>query len=504
MVQPLRLKTKLTSMMVLVSTITLLTAFSGSKIFDILSLRKQAAQQVMTIAAIIADNSTAAILFNEPGDAKQILAGLRKNNSITRACIYDKDNVLLAEYYPDSETKVPPILPVNDSILFTPFMVKVYQEILFNNKKIGYIYIESSLEEIHTLIKQSLGIAIVVILVSMMMTFAISYRIQKVISGPIEKLADTAKRISKDKDYSVRVHETSRDEIGLLYTAFNEMLNQTQDYSLNLEEKVAARTQELSQSLEELQTTQAQLIESEKLAALGGLVAGVAHEINTPVGIGITAVSTFQADLRRFLDVYHSNQVKRSDLERFIKSCTESHHFISSNLNRAAELIQSFKQVAIDQTSEDKRTFKVKETIQDTLLSLRPKLKKAQHTLKITGLDEVEITSYPGLFSQIITNLIMNSLTHAFDDNESGIIEIRLAQQANHLMITYFDNGKGIDPTVLPRIFNPFFTTQRGGGSSGLGLHIVYNIVTQNLKGRVSCKSSANSGTSFTLVFPLD
>ena len=133
------------------------------------------------------------------------------------------------------------------------------------------------------------------------------------------------------------------------------MLNQTQDYSINLEEKVIERTHDLSRSLEELKTAQKQLIESEKLAALGGLVAGIAHEINTPVGIGITAASTFQTDIQRFQEIYRNNQVKRSDLERFIKSCIESNHFVTSNLNRAVELIQSFKQVAIDQTSEERR-----------------------------------------------------------------------------------------------------------------------------------------------------
>ena len=504
MVQRLRLKTKLTAMMVLVSTITLLTALSGSKLFDILSLRRQAAQQVATIAEIIADNSTAAILFNEPGDAQEILAGLRKNSSITRACIYNDENVQLATYRRDNGSNLFPNLPVQASISFTKSTVRVCQGIHFNNKKIGSIFIESSLQEIHSLIKQSLSIAVFVILISVVMAFAIAYQVQKAISAPIERLAETAQRISKDRDYSVRVHEKRGDEIGLLYKAFNEMLNQTQDYSLNLEEKVSDRTQELSRSLEELQATQEQLIESEKLAALGGLVAGVAHEINTPVGIGITAASTFRTDLQRFLNIYRNNRVKRSDLERFIKSCTESNQFIISNLNRAAALIHSFKQVAIDQTSEEKRTFNVKQTIQDTFLSLRPKFKKTQHTLKITGMDKAEITSYPGLFSQLITNLLMNSLVHAFDDNERGTIEINLIQQGNHLIITYSDNGIGIAPDVLPLIFEPFFTTERSGGGSGLGLHIVYNIVSQNLKGRLTCKSTVDSGTSFTITIPID
>lgn len=502
MIQRMPIKSKLIVMMVSVTIITMLLAFTGTKLFDIFSLRNQAARQVVTMAKIIADNSTAAILFNEAGDAEQILAGLRNNPSIDAACLYTLNGKALAFYSREKDASTLPRTLPEESTVFTKSTVSVCQDIVFNDKNIGSIYIKSSLREIRSYINQSLAIALVVMLISVIMSFVLAYKIQNVISGPIERLAAAAKQISREKDYSIRITETRNDEIGLLFTAFNEMLGKTQEYSTNLEAKVAERTRKLSQSLEELKMTQTQLIESEKLAALGGLVAGVAHEINTPVGIGITAASSMHADIEHFRKLFENNRVTQADLEHVTKSCIQGNQFILSNLNRAADLIQSFKKVAIDQTSEEKRPFNVKETIENTLLSLQPEIKKTPHTLKITGSDGIEILSYPGLLSQIITNLILNSLIHAFTINEHGVIEINLALEDRHVKMTYSDNGRGIDSQFLSRIFDPFFTTRRGQGS-GLGLHIVYNIVNQNLKGSIVCQSEVNSGTSFTILIPV-
>ncbi len=275
----------------------------------------------------------------------------------------------------------------------------------------------------------------------------------------------------------------------------------------HLEELVSERTAELSQTLEDLRSTQEQLIESEKMAALGGLVAGVAHEINTPVGIGITAASSLENETRLFVEASRKG-LKRSVLKSYINTATQSSQLILNNLKRAAKLVDSFKQVAVDQTSLEKRTFAVKPYLESTLSSLEPKLKQNRfgrehsHTLNVIGDDDLILHSYPGAFSQVITNLVMNSLTHAYQPGEQGVLSFELTQLDDRLHLKYSDHGCGIPPKNLGRIFEPFFTTARNQGGTGLGLHIVYNLVTQKLAGTIRCESEVGLGTTFFIDLP--
>ncbi|MEH1786604.1 MAG: AAA family ATPase [Nostoc sp.] len=270
-----------------------------------------------------------------------------------------------------------------------------------------------------------------------------------------------------------------------------------------LEEKVAERTQELSQVVEDLKATQKQLVESEKMAALGGLVAGVAHEINTPVGTSITVASTLADETRSLITTVEQGQLKRSVLNNYLEIAKESTELLLSNLNRAGELVQSFKQVAVDHTSLEQRTFLVKQYLEEIVTSLTPKLKQASHTLTVTGDETVRIDSYPGALAQIITNLVMNSLTHAYQLHESGQLRIQVKQEGECVVIQYSDDGCGIPQENLNKIFEPFFTTARHQGGSGLGLHIVYNLVTQKLQGTIDVDSEVEKGTLFTVTLPL-
>ena len=270
-----------------------------------------------------------------------------------------------------------------------------------------------------------------------------------------------------------------------------------------LEQRVAERTAALRESLENLKRVQKQLVESEKMAALGTLVAGVAHEINTPLGIGVTAASYLEQQTEMFAEQYAANTLKRSDLEQYVNTARESAAILLANLNRAAHLIKSFKQVAVDQSSEGKRRFQLKNYLEDILLSLRPYLKKTRHTVTVTCPERLELTSYPGAFSQIFSNLIMNSLIHGFDHQFQGAITIDATIEQTLLRIRYRDNGSGIAAEYLPKIFDPFFTTKRTQNSTGLGLYIVYNLVTQQLRGAIACESAAGQGVTFALDIPL-
>ncbi|EGK83759.1 multi-sensor signal transduction multi-kinase [Microcoleus vaginatus FGP-2] len=273
-------------------------------------------------------------------------------------------------------------------------------------------------------------------------------------------------------------------------------------FNQNLENLVQQRTSELSQTLEDLKSAQNKLVESEKMAALGGLVAGVAHEINTPIGIGITAASLLAEKATKFFEVYSNGQIKRSELEKFLDTAMQSSNMILSNLTRAADLIHSFKEVAVDQSSELKRTFNVKNYLEEILTSLTAQLKRTKHKIEIKCDENIVVDSYPGVVCQIVTNLVLNSLIHAYDGEDEGVLAFDFKLEGDRLIFEYADNGKGIDPENLSKIFEPFFTTKRGQGGTGLGLHIIYNLVTQKLKGTINCTSQVNKGTKFMIEFP--
>jgi signal transduction histidine kinase len=282
-----------------------------------------------------------------------------------------------------------------------------------------------------------------------------------------------------------------------------QLYTNVQRFNENLEQLVQQRTAELSQALTDLQSTQKKLVESEKMASLGGLVAGVAHEINTPVGIGITAASLLAEKTAAFFETYKSGQMKRSQLEKFLDTAMQSSSMVLSNLNRAADLIQSFKQVAVDQSSEEQRTFNLKRYLSEVLVPLKPKLRTTHHQVKIKGDEAISLNTYPGALSQIITNLVMNSLTHAYSPEDAGHLVFDFKSEGEQIILEYSDDGKGIPKENLSKIFDPFYTTKRGQGGSGLGLHIVYNLVTQKLNGTIECKSQVGVGTKFSIKLPI-
>lgn len=276
----------------------------------------------------------------------------------------------------------------------------------------------------------------------------------------------------------------------------------TQDL-LGMNQELQAVNDELQKTLENLKETQTQLVQSEKMASLGNLVAGIAHEINTPVGVGVTATSHLEKITNDFTQLFKAGNLKRQDLVDYLADTTEAVSIIYSNLERASHLIRSFKQVSVDQSSEARRVFNIKEYLGEILLSLQPKLKRTQHRITITCNDNLQIDGYPGAFSQVITNLIMNSLIHAFESDQAGEIGIEIVEEKNRIFLTYRDNGKGMKQDVLEKIFNPFFTTKRGAGGTGLGLYIVYNIVSQQFGGKIECNSEIGKGTTFMMEFPL-
>ena len=264
----------------------------------------------------------------------------------------------------------------------------------------------------------------------------------------------------------------------------------------HLEELVAERTAELRQAMN-------QLVQVEKLAALGNLVAGMAHELNTPLGNARTVASALGEHLREFAAAAESGALRRSQLDAFLGRGREAVALLERNAARAADLIGQFKQVAVDQTSVRRRRFGLRQVTEEVLATLQPLFKRTAHRVELAIPPELELDSYPGPLEQVLVNLINNSTTHGFQGVAAGLIEIRAAPLGEgRVQIDYTDDGAGIPDSILKRVFEPFFTTKLGQGGSGLGLYIVYNLVTGILGGTIEAHSPPGQGTRFTLVLP--
>lgn len=281
-------------------------------------------------------------------------------------------------------------------------------------------------------------------------------------------------------------------------------LTEEVDRRKNTEAELLQKQDQLTRYVDELNLAQERLVGSEKMAALGGLVAGITHDINTPVGIGVTATSFLEERLVQIETAYADKSLSPKALEEFIRDAKQSTSLLSTNLERASELVASFKQIAVDQASEAVRTINLKEYLSEVIRSLHPKLKKTMHKINIQCPEDLVLNLPAGAISQIFTNLIMNSLIHGFDGINAGSIDITITEEGSDVRILYKDDGRGVAQEQLDKLFDPFFTTRREQGGSGLGTHITFNLVKQTLAGDIIATSEVGKGLSYDISFPKD
>ncbi|QDL56130.1 GAF domain-containing sensor histidine kinase [Rhodoferax aquaticus] len=277
----------------------------------------------------------------------------------------------------------------------------------------------------------------------------------------------------------------------------------THEALVNSQQELVRRNTLLSNALENLSTAQAELVRTAKMSALGSLVAGVAHELNTPLGISLLVASGIEEQTHAF-SAEMQKGLTRSALNAFVLSTQESADVLMRSLRRAADLVSSFKQVAVDQTSEKRRQFSLQDTVAELLRTLGPSIRSSTHTVDSEIEPQLQLESYPGALGQVLTNLIMNTFRHAFEGRTQGAVHIHAKPYGhNKVELTVRDNGHGIPAAHLDRVFDPFFTTKLGQGGSGLGLNIVFNLVQDVLGGTIQVESLEGQGTCFTLVLPL-
>ncbi len=277
-----------------------------------------------------------------------------------------------------------------------------------------------------------------------------------------------------------------------------------------LERLVRERTRELAQrsadlevSLASLREAQASLVMQEKMASLGGLVAGIAHEINTPIGVALTGVSMLADRTEAIHGAYNAGTLRKTDLAEFLKTSAATTTLLQSNIVRAANLVQTFKMVAADRTSEARRSFDLREYLDGILTSLSPVYRQGGHNVTLDCPDGIMIDSYPGAFAQILSNFVMNSIIHGFVDGQAGEITIRVSElDLKMVQLIYDDNGRGVPSEHQAHVFDPFFTTRRGSGCTGLGLHIAYNLAHSGLGGDIQLDNAPGGSARFIVRFP--
>ena len=326
-----------------------------------------------------------------------------------------------------------------------------------------------------------------------------AFFVARSITGPLNDLQQSMRELARDPLAGPITASERRDELGAMARAANFFVTE-----IGLRENALRQAKDQADSaLAELRQTQADLIQSEKLASLGQLVAGVAHEINTPVGIALTTATTLGEEVREFGHVAHSGQVPRSRFVHFVDRMKEGSELLFSNLTRAADLVHSFKQVAADQVSSERRVFKLDAWAQELLTSLRPVLRKSGHEVVLDCPPDLIVDTFPGALGQVLTNLCMNAIVHAYEPGVTGRLQLTIREATpGNVRIVFADDGAGIPADSLHKVFDPFFTTARSRGNTGLGLHIAFNLVTSKLHGKLEVASEPGKGTRFTISIP--
>jgi signal transduction histidine kinase len=352
----------------------------------------------------------------------------------------------------------------------------------------------------HTLANIYQNVALVAV-IFLTLIVVIGALIARSIIVPLKEIMAAMHAVVSEK-YDQPIQGTqARDEIGEMARAVA-VFRENAIAKRKAENELRASKDHAEKALEDLREAQQNLIAAEKLAALGGLVAGVAHEVNNPIGISLTVASSFARRCDEFAKEVDSGPLRRSRLDEFLEGGRDAANQLVSNLHRAGELVQSFKQVAVDRSHADRRPFDLRESTDQIVASLRPVLKKSQITLTVDVPPGISMDSYPGSYGQVLTNLFLNSVVHAFPDGRPGNVTVEARQVRDDVDIFVSYDGVGMSEETQRRAFDPFFTTRRGEGGTGLGLHIIFNLVTQQLGGRLAFESRLGWGTRFRITLP--
>ncbi|MFC0118162.1 ATP-binding protein [Pseudoalteromonas xiamenensis] len=524
----------LISAVMLVTALCLSLSISISTYLDVKEQKQLLIEKLGILAEIVAFNAQITLIFDDRKTEDKRLQSFSNIELVKNIHIYAIDDITNKPVFFTSynASKTPPVpLKVNNiDELLTPKIsgdyIELIKPVVYEGKTEGYVYIRGGLERLNRYIKRKILVDICLTIFVLVLVLFVARGIQKRIATPIEALSLLLQDVSKNHNYSARADKNNIEEINILANNLNLMLARTQNQierhkadkleikqlNQSLEEKVNQRTialreanQELLNTLERMHQYQNQIVENEKMASLGQMVAGVAHEVNTPIGLGVTGSTLLRDKLSDIKMAFENKALTSKQLERFINDGIENLDLIYRNLNRAAELISAFKKVAVSQDLELSTNIQIENLLRDVVTSMRAELTLKRADVSIDCPDKYVFNSKSGPLHQIFEQLISNSLIHAFGDSESHDhhISIQIEPSEHEVQFIYADNGSGVPNSIRKRIFDPFVTTRRGEGGSGLGMHLVYNLVTQALNGSIYLDEHTEKGSRFVITLPL-
>ncbi|KAF7775408.1 hypothetical protein PCIT_a1590 [Pseudoalteromonas citrea] len=522
----------LVSAVMLVTALCLSLSISISTYLDVKEQKQLIINKLDMIAEIIAFNAQITLIFEDRKTEEKRLKSFNKVGLVKNIHIYDIDDVTNKPVFFTSynASKTPPVpLKVNsvDELKvpkITADYIELVKPVVYEGKIEGYVYIRGGLERLNKYINTKIIVDIMLTLFVLVLVLLVARGIQKRIATPIEALSLLLQDVSKNHNYNARADRSNIEEINILATNLNLMLARTQNQlerhkadkqeikqlNQSLEEKVNQRTialreanQELLNTLERMHQYQNQIVENEKMASLGQMVAGVAHEVNTPIGLGVTGSTLLRDKLSDIKTAFEQKSLTSKQLERFIGDGIENLDLIYRNLNRAADLISSFKRVAVSQDLELSSDVNITNLLENIITAMKADIAVKQPEIDVQCAEGLTVSSKAGPLQQVFEQLISNSLLHAFKGVENNNIDINISRSSNQLSILYTDNGSGVPTSIRKRIFDPFVTTKRGEGGSGLGMHLVYNLVTQALNGNIALDEDYDNGTRFIITLPL-
>ena len=522
----------LTNAVMLVTALCLSLSISISTYLDVKEQKALIVDKISILSKIIAYNAQITVLFDDNETESERLKSFESVPLIKNIHIYSIDElsnepVFFSSFNANRTPPVPIKVGSIDNLLeprFTDKDIELITPIVYEGDTIGYVYIRGGLDRLNQYINRKIIIDILLTLFVLVLVYFVARRIQKRIANPIDELSNLLQDVSKNHNYDTRAQKTNIDEINQLAGSLNIMLSRTQkqierhekdkqeikQLNQSLEEKVNQRTialreanQELLNTLERMHQYQNQIVENEKMASLGQMVAGVAHEVNTPIGLGITGSTLLRDKLAEIHTQFEQKTLTSAHLKRFINDGIENLDLIYRNLNRAAELVSSFKKVAVNQDVEVTTKINLNNLLSDVVMSMRSEIQYRNPKITINCSNDVSIETKSGPLQQVLQQLLSNSVIHAFSDDKNNEITFNVERNESSLSIHYFDNGIGVEKSIRKRIFDPFVTTKRGEGGSGLGMHLVYNLVTQALGGSIVYDELADEGAHFIITLPL-
>jgi signal transduction histidine kinase len=522
----------LANAVMLVTALCLSLSISISTYLDVKEQKALIVDKITLLAEIIAYNAQVTVLFDDNETEAERLKLFESVPMIKNVHIYAIDELSNKPKFFSSfnAIRTPPVpIKVNniDELLEPQFKnkaIELIKPIVYEGNTIGYAYVRGDLERLNQYINKKIFIDILLTLFVLVIVYFVSRRIQKRIANPIDNLSNLLQDVSRNHNYETRAQKTNVDEINQLANSLNIMLARTQkqierhendkqeikQLNQSLEEKVNQRTialreanQELLNTLERMHQYQNQIVENEKMASLGQMVAGVAHEVNTPIGLGITGSTLLRDKLAEINSLFEQKTLTSSHLKRFIDDGIENLDLIYRNLNRAAELVSSFKKVAVNQDVEMSTKINLHDLLSDVIMSMRSEIQYRNPKIIINCNSNFSIETKSGPLQQVLQQLLSNSVIHGFTDDIGNEVRFDVERNESSLIIDYYDNGIGVDKSIKKRIFDPFVTTKRGEGGSGLGMHLVYNLVTQALGGTIVYDELNQEGVHFIITLPL-